>query len=243
MNSLLISNIERSRYADAWTLQQRLWELRYSGAIEDILLLTEHEHVYTFGKSSNENHLLASDEELKSTGTDVFHIDRGGDVTYHGPGQIVGYPILDLHNYSLDIHHYLRSIEEVLIRVLEQFGIKALREEGMTGVWVDSEKIAALGVKVSRWVTMHGFALNVNTDLKRFDRIIPCGIFHKGVISMQKVLGEKIELDIVNLKIAECFADVFGCRPEWITPRELNSKMIILGDRKENASSVTKGVV
>jgi lipoate-protein ligase B len=221
LNSLLVSNIDRTRYADAWSFQQKLWELRHSGAIEDILLLTEHDHVYTFGKTGNTNHLLASEEELKAANIDVFHIDRGGDVTYHGPGQIVGYPIIDLNNYFLDIHLYLRSIEEVIIQTLEKFRITAGREKEMTGVWVNGEKIAAIGVKVSRWITMHGFALNVNTDLKNFDRIIPCGIFHKGVTSMQKVLGKEISLETVQRALVDAFADVFGCKSRCVKKDEL----------------------
>jgi lipoyl(octanoyl) transferase len=225
LHSLLVSNIGRTRYADAWALQQRLWQLRHSGMIGDVLLINEHEHVYTLGKSSDENHLLASDEELKSAGTDIFRIDRGGDVTYHGPGQIVGYSILDLHNYFLDIHRYLRSIEEVLIRVLASFGVKAGREEGMTGVWVEGEKIAAIGVKVSRWITMHGFALNVNTDLSRFNRIIPCGIFHKGVTSMEKIAGRTFELDSVEKVLIDSFSEVFGCSVRQISFIELESEV------------------
>jgi lipoate-protein ligase B len=218
---LQVSNIGRTQYATAWLLQQRLWDLRNSGSIEDTLLLTEHEHAYTFGKSGDNNHLLASEEELKSEGIDVFYIDRGGDVTYHGPGQIVGYPIIDLNNYFQDIHRYLRSIEEVIIRTLEKFGISAEREKDLTGVWVNGEKIAAIGVKVSRWITMHGFALNVNTELEKFDRIIPCGIFHKGVTSMQKVLGKEVSPDSVRIGIVDSFANVFGCLPKWIIKEDL----------------------
>jgi lipoyl(octanoyl) transferase len=218
---LQVSNIGRTQYGTAWLLQQRLWDLRNSGSIEDTLLLTEHEHVYTFGKSGDNNHLLASEEELKSEGIDVFYIDRGGDVTYHGPGQIVGYPIIDLNNYFRDIHRYLRNIEEVIIRTLEKFGISAEREKDLTGVWVNGEKIAAIGVKVSRWITMHGFALNVNTELEKFDRIIPCGIFHKGVTSMQKVLGKEVSLDSVRIGIVDSFANVFGSMPKWIIKEDL----------------------
>jgi lipoyl(octanoyl) transferase len=221
MKPLIVSNIFRTLYADAWELQGKLLELRKAGTLSDILLLTEHEHVYTHGKGSDENHLLASSEELRASGTDVFHIDRGGDITYHGPGQIVGYPILDLNNYFLDIHRYLRSLEEVIIQALNEFEIKAGRENEMTGVWVDGEKIAALGVKVSRWITMHGFALNVNTDLSRFDRIIPCGIFHKGVTSMQKILGKKVDHDSVQKALVNSFANVFGVIPQWIGRKEL----------------------
>jgi lipoyl(octanoyl) transferase len=220
---ILVSNIGRTRYEDAWVLQQKLWAFRQAGAIEDFLLLTEHEHVYTLGKSSDDNHLLASQAELKANGIDVFHIDRGGDITYHGPGQIVGYPILDLNKYFLDIHWYMRSLEEVIIRTLSKFGIAAGREKDLTGVWVNNEKIAAIGVKVSRWVTMHGFALNVNTDLTKYDRIIPCGIFHKGVTSMHQVLGQETNLGSVQNKLAESFAEVFTCQPQWMEKSELNT--------------------
>ena len=211
MIPLLISNIGRTRYADAWAVQQEIWKLRHENAIQDILLLTEHEHVYTLGKSTDDNHLLASEEELKISGTDVFHIDRGGDITYHGPGQIVGYPIINLNNYFLDIHRYMRSLEEVIIQTLAKFRIVAEREKDLTGVWVNNEKIAAIGVKVSRWVTMHGFALNVTTDLSKFDRIIPCGIFHKGVTSMQQYLGE-VDIEAVQQALGDSFAEVFGCQ-------------------------------
>ena len=243
MIPLLVSNIGRTRYIDAWTLQQELWTLRQAEAIEDILLLTEHEHVYTLGKSTDDNHLLASDEELKISGTDVFHIDRGGDITYHGPGQIVGYPIIDLNNYFLDIHRYLRSLEDVIIRTLAAFGIMAGREKDMTGVWVNEEKIAAIGVKVSRWVTMHGFALNVNTDLSKFDRIIPCGIFHKGVTSMQQYMGYEVTIETVREALVESFADVFGCQPDWIEKDSLNMTMMNLNIRPQRENEVSRNFV
>ena len=222
MIPLFISNIGRTHYADAWGLQQELWKLRHEGAIQDILLLTEHDHVYTLGRSAKDHHLLASDEELIRSKTEVFHIDRGGDITYHGPGQIVGYPIIDLNNYFLDIHRYLRNLEEVLIHALGSFGIGAERDKDFTGVWVNHEKIAAIGVKVSRWVTMHGFALNVNTDLSKFDRIIPCGIFHKGVTSMHRILGELMSMDSVEKAIGDTFAGTFGCSVTWIDLNQLN---------------------
>jgi lipoyl(octanoyl) transferase len=233
---LLVSDIGRTKYADAWMLQQRILAFRQSAALEDILLLTEHEHVYTHGKGSDENHLLASEEELRSDGTDVFHIDRGGDVTYHGPGQIVGYPILDLKSYFLDVHRYLRSIEEVIIQTLVKFGISAGREKEMTGVWVQGEKIAAIGVKVSRWVTMHGFALNVNTDLEKFNRIIPCGIFHKGVTSMQRVLNHEVPFQSVQRVLVQSFADVFDSQPHWINKKELNTLIDNLSTQEKKTS-------
>jgi lipoyl(octanoyl) transferase len=218
---ITISNLGRTRYEETWDLQRKLFDLRYRGLIDDVLLFTEHEHVYTIGKGGDANHLLASDEELTKNGVEVFRIDRGGDITYHGPGQIVGYPILDLNQYSPDIHKYLRSLEEVLITTLGSFGIKGGREEGMTGVWVGGEKVAAIGVKVSKWITMHGFALNVNTDLRMFERIIPCGIFHKGVTSMQKILGKDLSLDEVEMRVTESFSAVFGCKPVEVSSETL----------------------
>jgi lipoate-protein ligase B len=235
---LLVSNIGCTGYAEAWTLQQQTWKLRHVNAIQDILLLTEHEHVYTLGKSTDDNHLLASQEELKISGTDVFHVDRGGDITYHGPGQIVGYPIIDLNNYFLDIHRYMRSLEEVIIRTLAAFGILAGREMDMTGVWVNDEKIAAIGVKVSRWVTMHGFALNVNTDLSKFDRIIPCGIFHKGVTSMQRKLGQEVSIESVQKAIVVSFADVFVCQPSWIEKDKLSTTIMDLNTRTQRENEL-----
>jgi len=211
VNRLAITDIGRSRFADAWQLQQKLFHLRHYGVIGDLLMFTEHEHVYTIGKGGDENHVLASQAELKETGIDVFRIDRGGDVTYHGPGQIVGYPILDLNLYFADIHRYLRCLEEVIILALNDYGIEATREPDFTGVWVKGEKIAAIGVKVSKWITMHGFALNVNSDLSKYDRIIPCGIFHKGVTSMERTLGKNIPLAEVQEKLTTAFKNVFGC--------------------------------
>jgi lipoate-protein ligase B len=225
--SILVSNLGRTRYADTWDLQHRLHALRQHGQIEDLLLFTEHNHVYTIGKGGDDNHLLASEDELVKDGTEVFHIDRGGDITYHGPGQLVGYPIIDLNQHP-DIHAYLRQLEEVLIITLKAFGIAAYREEGLTGVWTGGEKIAAIGVKVSRWVTMHGFALNVNTDLQKFARIIPCGIFHKGVTSMQRVSGGEIPLEVVAAKLTESFASVFGFSAVAIGPDALNERIKIV---------------
>lgn len=216
--NVAVTDIGKTRYADAWELQRKLFDLRHFGMIGDVLVFTEHEHVYTFGKGADENHLLASEDELVKGGTEVFRIDRGGDVTYHGPGQIVGYPILDLSRYKTDLHWYLRSLEEMIILALEEFDIEAGREDGMTGVWVRGEKIAAIGVKVSRWVTMHGFALNVNTDLERYGRIIPCGIFHKGVTSMGKILDREIRLNDVHECLARSFTAVFG-RPVVSVPK------------------------
>lgn len=219
---LVVSNIGRTRYEETWKLQKQLFDLRVAGKIGDVLLLNEHEHVYTIGKSGTDDHLLANDAELKSRGAEVFHIDRGGDITYHGPGQLVGYPILDLNNYYLDIHRYLRDLEEVIIRALTDYGISARRDNDYTGVWVGSDKIAAIGVKVSRWVTMHGFALNVNTDLSYFERIIPCGIFHKGVTSMERLLGNTVSMDEVITRLTAKFVEVFGADVRSVRAEEMN---------------------
>jgi lipoyl(octanoyl) transferase len=225
VNLVTVSNIGRTRYADAWRFQQRVWQLRHTGKIGDVLLFTEHEHVYTIGKGGDADHLLASGNELKQSGVDFVEIDRGGDVTYHGPGQIVGYPILDLNNYFRDLHRYLRSLEETLIIALREYGIEGTREEGYTGVWVKGEKIAAIGVKASRWVTMHGFALNVNTDLSKFERIIPCGIFHKGVTSMNLLLRRTVPLEGVHDHIVEAFRSVFGCTTRIASSDELKERV------------------
>lgn len=213
MNTLTVVNIGRTRYKSAWDLQRKLFDLRLAGRISDLLLLTEHDHVYTLGKASDDHHLLADAGELQAAGAEVFHIDRGGDITYHGPGQLVGYPILDLNMYYHDLHRYLRDLEEVIIRTLGDYAIAAARDEKFTGVWVGSSKIAAIGVKVSRWITMHGFALNVNTDLAYFDRIIPCGIFHKGVTSIRELTGRDVALSELSGRLIKHFGDVFQAEP------------------------------
>lgn len=210
MRNLQVTDLGFTDYGAAWDLQRKLFALRASGGVSDLLLLTEHNHVYTMGKGTDESHLLADEAELRSGGAEIYRIDRGGDITYHGPGQLVGYPIIDLTGHYQDIHRYLREIEEVLIRTLKDFGIKGAREDNYTGVWVGSEKIAAIGVKVSRWITMHGFALNVATNLSYYDRIIPCGIFHKGVTSMKKILGNEVSLSDVINSVSMHFGEIFG---------------------------------
>jgi lipoyl(octanoyl) transferase len=195
-----------------------LFDLRVADKIPDVLLLTEHEHVYTLGKSSDDNHLLADEKLLKEKGAKVFKIDRGGNITYHGPGQLVGYPVVNFGNFYHDVHRYLRDLEEVIIRVLAEYGVTGYREPDFTGVWVGDSKIAAIGVKVSHWVTMHGFALNVNTDLSYFDSIIPCGIFHKGVTSLQQVLEKEISLAELSQVVSRKFGEVFNIEIEHVLP-------------------------
>ncbi len=212
MTEVKTVNLGVTDYKTVWDLQKKVFDFRAVGNIPDMLLLNEHRHVFTLGRNSDTNHLLANEEELKFNGVEVFHIDRGGDVTYHGPGQLVVYPILDLNNYYLDIHRYLRDLEEVIIRTLSDFNMQGHRDKKFTGVWVGEDKIAAIGIKVSRWITMHGLALNVTTDLSYFNRIIPCGIFHKGVTSMQKLLGSRILLREVQKGLLSNFEKVFGVR-------------------------------
>ena len=196
-------------YQEAWDTQRQLHKARVAGEIEDTLVLTEHPHTYTTGKAGREENLLVDERRLAQDGIAVHRIDRGGDITYHGPGQIVGYPILDLHNYYLDVHRFLRDIEEVIIRTLPEYDIAAGRSAGLTGVWVNGAKIAAIGIKVSRWVTMHGFAFNVNTDLDYFGNIVPCGITDKTVTSLEQLVGQKVDLATVQERVAQKFAEVF----------------------------------
>ena len=202
---LQVQDLGNSPYKRTWELQKELQLQRIENNIDDTLLLVEDEPVYTFGKNADENHLLQNyPENVK-----LFHIERGGDITFHGPGQIVGYPIMDLHNYKMSISWYMRTLEEVIIRSLDKFGISADRKDGLTGVWVEDEKIAALGVRISRWVTMHGFALNVNTDLAYYDNIIPCGIFDYGITSMKHILREKQNMSKIKSTLSAVFLDVF----------------------------------
>jgi len=205
-----VVRLGRTAYEACWALQRSMAGERARGEIPDTLLLTEHDHVYTLGTGSDENHLLAGAEELCERGVAIVRNDRGGDITYHGPGQLIGYPIIDLHDHYLDLHRYLRELEDVVILALTGYGLRGERVEGYTGVWVGGEKICAIGIKSSRWITTHGFALNVNTDLSFFDRIIPCGIFEKGVTSMAARLGGEIPMTGVEDAVTASFLSVFG---------------------------------
>ena len=204
-DQILVKNIGQKSYKDVWDLQKEMQQQRINGNIEDTLILVEHDPVYTLGKNANEDHLLQNRDES----VDVFNIERGGDITFHGPGQLVGYPILDLSNYKKSVSWYMRTLEQVLIDTLIEFKITAQQNDGLTGVWVGDEKIAALGVRISRWVTMHGFALNVNPDLSFYDGIIPCGIFDYGVTSMEQLLGETQNNDNVKNMVIEKFNKYF----------------------------------
>ena len=174
-------------YLQTWNYQQQLHSLRVNSKIDNTVLLLEHTPVYTFGKNANHNHLLPS----YSKTADVVQVDRGGDITYHGPGQLVVYPIIDLHDYKLSVSWYISSIENTIIRTLKEYNIIATKRDGLTGVWVGDEKIAAIGVRLSRWVTMHGFALNLNPNMKFYDGIIPCGIFEYGVTSITEQIDKQ----------------------------------------------------
>lgn len=195
-------------YKEGVALQEKYSNAVASGTSTEKLILLQHPHVITLGRGFHQENLLFKKEWLEEHGISVEESGRGGDVTYHGPGQIVGYPILDISNEP-DLHLYLRNLEELMIRCVADFGIHAHREPGMTGVWVDREKIGAIGVRVSRWVTSHGFALNVNTDLKYFEYIVPCGIKQFGVTSLQKLLGTEIDLAVARKSLVQHFEDVF----------------------------------
>jgi lipoyl(octanoyl) transferase len=199
-------------YEEALALQQRLVEDRKAGRISDQLLLLEHPAVITLGvrARSDRSHVIATPEALSARGVGVFETGRGGDVTYHGPGQLVGYPIIDLRPDRCDVHRYVRDLEEVLIRAVAAFGISATRIGGLTGIWVGDAKLAAIGVRISRWVTSHGFALNVNTQLSDFDLIVPCGISDKSVTSMERLLGRSLAMDEVEDAVIAAFGPVFS---------------------------------
>ncbi|MGQ0560389.1 MAG: lipoyl(octanoyl) transferase LipB [Gemmatimonadota bacterium] len=210
MRELQVTRLGTIPYGDALQLQASLVEQRRASAIPERLLLLEHPHVITLGTSSRDDHVLVDAEERKLLGIELFETGRGGDVTYHGPGQLVGYPILDLKPDRCDLHRYVRDIEEVLMRALRTLGLECGRKPGLTGVWHGEEKIAAIGVRVSSgWITSHGFALNVNTDLAFFDAIVPCGIREHGVTSMKRALGRAIEMADVCDAVAASFAAVF----------------------------------
>jgi lipoyl(octanoyl) transferase len=218
-------------YQPSWDYQEALllkntqikWETRQNeqdiktSQTEHRLLMVEHNPVFTLGKSGKREHVLVSEEQLKNLGIEFFHINRGGDVTYHGLQQIVGYPILDLDKFKTDLGWYLRSLEQVIIDVIAEYGLKGERTAGETGVWIEPEdpfmarKICAMGIKCSRWITMHGFALNVNTDLSHFEFIVPCGIQGKTVTSLEKELGHKLNYEEVKEKVKKHFQLIFDC--------------------------------
>jgi lipoate-protein ligase B len=212
MPELIYLDIGRAAYEPAVRLQKRLAdEVKASEAERAYLVLVEHDPpVITLGRGARDAHIVASRERLAQEGVQVHESSRGGDVTYHGPGQVVGYPVLRLDLHGRDVHRYLRDLEEVLIRVLARYGLEGRRSEGLTGVWVGQEKIAAIGVAVRRWVTYHGFALNVATNLSHFDLIVPCGIRGKGVTSLSRLLGRPVTVAETKPAVVECVVEVFG---------------------------------
>lgn len=209
-----VEQLGQVAYPEALRLQRERVAQRKAGESPDTLLLLEHPHVYTFGRNGKREHLLATPEFLRSLGAEVFETDRGGDITYHGPGQLVGYPILDLTQHRRDLGWYMRSLEQIFIDAAADFGVQGGRLAGATGVWVGDNKLVAMGVHVSRWVTSHGFAFNVNTDLKYFDWIVPCGLRNKGVTSLARCLGRPVPMDFVMERVVEHFAKVFGLETE-----------------------------
>ena len=204
-SGIFVEDLGIRSYKEVWDLQKDFQKKRIEKRLDDTLILVEHEPVYTLGKNANKNHLLQS----RDRSVNVFDIERGGDITFHGPGQLVGYPIIDLSYYRRSVSWYMRRLEQLAIDVLKDFGISASRIKGLTGVWVGEEKIAAQGVRISRWVTMHGFSLNVNPDLSFYDGIIPCGIFDHGITSMEELLGSAQDMDDVKAMVVEKFNNLF----------------------------------
>jgi lipoyl(octanoyl) transferase len=236
MKELLVIDLGLVEYGAAWELQRRVAAARKAGAISDVLLLCQHPHVITLGRSGKISNLRAPESILRQMGVSFFETNRGGDITYHGPGQLVGYPILNLGEIRRDVAWYVRSLEEVMIRAAAEFGVVARRVAGRTGVWVDSrqgssvgkqeakeveevqelqeeEKLGAIGVHLSRWVTTHGFAYNVCTDLRYFDLIVPCGIVGKRATSLGKLLGRRVEIEEAAPRMVAHFGEIFGLSP------------------------------
>ena len=253
MKELLVVDLGLMEYGAAWELQRRVAAARKAAAIPDILLLCEHPHVITIGRNGKISNLRAPDDLLKRMGVSFFETNRGGDITYHGPGQLVGYPILNLAEIRRDVGWYVRGLEEAMIRATAEFGIVSKRVPGCTGVWVDvlngataadrnqvgevkerqatkgEEKLAAIGVHLSRWVTSHGFAYNVSTDLRYFDLIVPCGIVGKSATSLEKLLGRTVEIKQAAPRIAAHLGEIFGLCPRPCASDVLEARL----DQKE----------
>lgn len=220
---MIVEDLGLIEYGKAWNYQKGLFDesLVRKGRgeqVENYLLLCEHPHTLTIGRHGDRNNLLCNPEDFEKRGISFFETERGGDVTYHGPGQLVGYPIFDLESFGIGIRQYICNLEDVVMRLLASYGIEAGRLEGAVGVWIDANnpvkarKICAIGVKASRFVTMHGFALNVNTDLSYFSMINPCGFTDKGVTSMEKELGTKVDMNEVKMRITELFEEIFNVK-------------------------------
>ncbi|MEW6731266.1 MAG: lipoyl(octanoyl) transferase LipB [Acidobacteriota bacterium] len=219
-------------YEESLTLQQAFLAARKQDLVTDTLLLVEHPNVITFGRNAKNANLIATPELLTRLSVEVHHTGRGGDITYHGPGQLVGYPILNLAPDRCDVHAYVRDLEEVMIRTAADFGVQAERVKGLTGIWVGREKLGAIGVRISRWITMHGFAFNVNTDLSYFDLIVPCGIKDRGVTSLARLTGTPIPLEAVEASLMHHFGDVFA-REIVARPIAHESVQVIIYDNQQ----------
>ena len=239
LNNCLTIDLGLIGYTDAYALQKRLVAARKVGAIEDVLLLCEHPHVITQGRNGKREHLLVSEHVLRQKGVEYYETSRGGDITYHGPGQLVGYPILNLGAIRRDVVWYVRTLEEAMIRATAEFGIAAERVAGKTGIWVRAgnteEKLAAIGVHISRWITSHGFAYNVSTDLRNFDLIVPCGIADRKATSLEKLLGRSVEPKEVAPKIAKHLGELLGLEVKESSRNELLEKL----ERAEQAVMVS----
>ena len=205
-------------YGEAYNIQKKLWSQKLNGQTADAMLLLSHPPTVTIGKSGNLDNLLLAREGLAREGISLFFTDRGGDITYHGPGQLVVYPVIDLRNRGKDVHRYIHDLQEVLIRTLADLTIEARRDGKYVGVWVGNDKIAAIGVRIGRWVTTHGLALNVNTDLEHFSYINPCGILERGVTSISRVLSRNVPMDAVVSGLVRHFSEVFDTEVEWTSP-------------------------
>src|SRR5713101_9281167 len=238
MKTGLVVDLGVIEYGAAWGLQRRIVAARKAGAVPDVLLLCEHPHVITLGRNGKLGNLRASGQVLRQMGVSFFEADRGGDITYHGPGQLVGYPILNLAEIRRDVAWYMRSLEEAMIRATAEFGIPSMRVAGRTGVWIDvpaesggEEKLAAIGVHLSRWVTSHGFAYNVSTDLRYFDLIVPCGIADKRATSLEKLLGQGVAISEVSPKIATHLGELFDLDLRMASRNDLDALLRTHEDR------------
>lgn len=224
-SALLIADLGLISWSDAYALQQRLVAARKAGELDDCFLLCEHPHVITLGRNGNRANLLASEHVLRQKGVELHPTNRGGDITYHGPGQIVGYPIVNLSGIKRDVGWYVRTLEEAMIRASADFGVTAFRVPGKTGIWVAAanteEKLAAIGVHISRWVTSHGFAYNVSTDLRYFDLIVPCGIADRKATSLEKLLARSVSLEEVKPRLTRHLTDLFSLTPCPTSSRQL----------------------
>jgi lipoate-protein ligase B len=227
-------------YPRALDLQMQICELKKGGYDTDVLLLLEHPPTITLGRSGKLNHLLIRQEDLKSRGIEFQNVDRGGDITFHGPGQLVGYPLLSLRKHERDVRGYMRRMEESLIQLLAHYSIEAEREAGFTGVWTAKGKIAAMGVHISRWITRHGFALNVNTDLSFYDLIVPCGIVDKSVTSIQKHLSCKVDLEEVAHSYGVEFGRIFNRNMIWMNEDALRTEMRSYADKSREIDVCAK---